>query len=76
MRVLIPRATASSLPRPSLVPPSSLTHSSLPLPAASTVQFLPMPVVGGYLAYIGFFCGQAGLALMANVEIVHLVDWR
>ena len=43
---------------------------------ASTVQFLPMPVVGGYLAYIGFFCGQAGLALMANVEIVHLADWR
>ena len=35
-----------------------------------------MPVVGGYLAYIGFFCGQAGLALMADVEIVHLVDWR
>lgn len=27
---------------------------------ASLVQYLPMPVVGGYLAYIGFFCGQVG----------------
>jgi sulfate permease, SulP family len=34
---------------------------------ATLVQFLPMPVVGGYLAFIGFFCGQAGLALMAQV---------
>ena len=25
---------------------------------ASTVQLLPTPVVGGYLAFIGFFCGQ------------------
>jgi hypothetical protein len=25
---------------------------------ASLVQYLPMPVVGGYLAFIGFFCGQ------------------
>ena len=35
-----------------------------------------MPVIGGYLAYIGFFCGQAGLALMASVEIVKIEDWR
>jgi hypothetical protein len=33
-------------------------------------------VVGGYLAYIGFFCGQAGLALMARVQIVTLSDWQ
>lgn len=33
-------------------------------------------MVGGYLAYIGFFCGQAGLALMAQVQIVSLGDWH
>ena len=33
---------------------------------AQYVQLLPTPVVGGYLAYIGFFCGFSGLALMAN----------
>lgn len=32
-------------------------------------------MVGGYLAYIGFFCGQAGLALMARVQIATLADW-
>ena len=42
---------------------------------ASLVQYLPMPVVGGYLAYIGFFCGEAGLALMAGVQIVTIKDW-
>ena len=31
---------------------------------ASVVQYLPMPVVGGYLAYIGFFCGQVARVLM------------
>ena len=46
------------------------------LKLASLVQYLPMPVIGGYLAYIGFFCGQAGLALMASVEIVKIEDWR
>ena len=42
---------------------------------ASYIQMLPTPVVGGYLAFIGFFCGQAGLALMANVQVDGLVDW-
>ena len=36
---------------------------------ASLAQYLPVPVVGGYLAYIGFYCGQAGLAMMAGVEV-------
>lgn len=35
---------------------------------ASLVQYLPMPVVGGYLAYIGYFCGQAGLAFASGVR--------
>ncbi|GMH68165.1 hypothetical protein TrST_g5415 [Triparma strigata] len=42
---------------------------------ASVVQYLPTPVVGGYLAYIGFFCGQSGLALMGGVEINGLSEW-
>mmetsp|Transcript_33295 Transcript_33295/g.54961 ORF Transcript_33295/g.54961 Transcript_33295/m.54961 type:complete len:585 (+) Transcript_33295:154-1908(+) len=36
------------------------------LKLAQYVQMLPTPVIGGYLAYIGFFCGVSGLALMAN----------
>ena len=42
---------------------------------ASLAQYLPVPVVGGYLAYIGFYCGQAGLAMMSGVEVTHLRDW-
>jgi SulP family sulfate permease len=42
---------------------------------ASYVQLLPTPVVGGYLAFIGFFCGQSGLALMANVQVKGIVEW-
>ena len=39
------------------------------LELASLVQYLPMPVVGGYLAFIGFFCFEAGLSLMSGAEI-------
>jgi MFS superfamily sulfate permease-like transporter len=35
------------------------------LQLAGYVQLLPTCVVAGYLAYIGFFCGKAGLGLMA-----------
>lgn len=35
---------------------------------ASIVQYLPMPVIGGYLAFIGYFCGQAGLAFATGVR--------
>ena len=43
---------------------------------ASYCQLLPSSVVGGYLAYIGFFCGQAGLALMASVNVTGLSEWN
>jgi SulP family sulfate permease len=33
---------------------------------AQYVQLLPTCVVGGYLAYIGWFCGMAGVGLMAG----------
>ena len=42
---------------------------------ASYCQLLPSSVVGGYLAYIGFFCGQAGLALMASVDVTGIGQW-
>jgi len=34
-----------------------------------------MPVVGGYLAFIGLYCGQAGLAMMAGVTVEGYKDW-
>lgn len=46
------------------------------LKLASVIQYLPMPVIGGYLAFIGFFCGQAGLAMMANVQVCVLLHMR
>lgn len=45
------------------------------LKLATVIQYLPMPVIGGYLAFIGFFCGQAGLAMMAGVQVVSIMDW-
>ena len=42
---------------------------------ASYCKLLPTSVVGGYLGYIGFFCGQAGLALMAEVNVSGLTEW-
>jgi len=33
---------------------------------AQYVQMLPTCVVGGYLAFIGWFCGMSGVALMAG----------
>ena len=40
------------------------------LKLASMMQYLPMPVIGGYLAYIGFYCGQAGVGMMTGVEVI------
>lgn len=36
---------------------------------ATLVQYVPLPVVAGYLAFVGLFCLQAGLALAAGVEV-------
>jgi len=38
------------------------------LQLAQLVQALPTPVVGGYLAFIGWFCGVSGLAMMAGTS--------
>ena len=46
------------------------------LKGATLVQFLPEPVVGGYLAFIGLFCGEAGVALMTGLEISGPGSWH
>nr|CCA18297.1 Sulfate Permease (SulP) Family putative [Albugo laibachii Nc14]CCA18429.1 Sulfate Permease (SulP) Family putative [Albugo laibachii Nc14] len=45
------------------------------LKLASFVQYLPMPVVGGYLAFIGFYCLEAGLSMMSGKVINGILDW-
>ena len=42
---------------------------------ANVVSYLPMPVVGGYLAFIGYFCLQAGVALSIDKAMVSIADW-
>lgn len=42
---------------------------------ADAVSFLPMPVVGGYLAYIGYFCLLAGTSLCISQPMMDLKDW-
>jgi len=46
------------------------------LKLASYVRSLPTSVIGGYLAYIGFFCGQSGLSLMSGVGVSSLLQWN
>lgn len=41
---------------------------------AGLVSYLPMPVVGGYLAFIGFFCLLAGLGICASESISSALD--
>ena len=42
---------------------------------ANVVSYLPMPVVGGYLAFIGYFCLQAGIGLAISKPMVTFADW-
>jgi SulP family sulfate permease len=44
--------------------------------ADSAVSYLPMPVVGGYLAFIGYFCLQAGVALCISKAMTQISDWK
>ena len=46
---------------------------------AQYVQLLPISVIAGYLAFIGWFCGVSGLALMASgggADITPTVLWQ
>ena len=42
---------------------------------ADLVAYLPLPVVGGYLAFIGYFCVEAGVALCIGTTIMKPSDW-
>lgn len=42
---------------------------------ANAVSYLPMPVVGGYLAFIGYFCLEAGVALCISEAMITVADW-
>jgi len=42
---------------------------------ADVVAYLPLPVVGGYLAFIGYFCLEAGVALCISGHIMKPSDW-
>lgn len=42
---------------------------------ANAVSFLPVAVVGGYLAFIGYFCVQAGVALCISESLTSVSDW-
>ena len=42
---------------------------------AMLVQYLPLPVVGGYLAFIGLYCLEAGLSLMSGVQVTSLLGF-
>jgi len=42
---------------------------------ADAVSYLPMPVVGGYLAFIGYFCLQAGVGLCISESLMSPRDW-
>ena len=42
---------------------------------ADAVAYLPLPVVGGYLAFIGYFCLEAGVALCISHTIIKPSDW-
>ena len=42
---------------------------------AMLVQYLPLPVVGGYLAFIGLYCLEAGLTMMSGVQVTSLLGF-
>lgn len=46
------------------------------LQLASIVKALPTPVVGGYLAFIGFFCGQGGMTMMSGIQVSSVLEWN
>ena len=40
-----------------------------------SVQYMPLPVVGAYLAFVGFFCIAAGVELGCGVDISNFGAW-
>jgi SulP family sulfate permease len=42
---------------------------------ADVVSYLPFSVVGGYLAFIGYFCLEAGVALCISKSMMGIAGW-
>ncbi|CAH0519744.1 unnamed protein product [Peronospora belbahrii] len=42
---------------------------------ASLVQYLPTPVIGGYLAFVGFFMIKGGISLTTGVSLASVQGW-
>lgn len=40
------------------------------------MQYLPLPIVGGYLAFVGFFCLAAGVSIASGVQLPTLASWQ
>ena len=40
------------------------------------MAYIPMPVVSGYLAFIGYFCLEAGVSLCISKPMTSLMDWK
>jgi hypothetical protein len=55
--------------------PSKTIHTLVQPNIASAVSYLPMPVIGGYLAFIGYFCFEAGVGLAISQNIMSITDW-
>lgn len=45
------------------------------LRVASVVQYVPVPVVGGYLAFVGYFVCVSGMQLATNVPLASPADF-
>lgn len=43
--------------------------------AHRTLQYLPMATVGGYLGFLGFFMGKAGLSFMTETQLNGPATW-
>ena len=41
---------------------------------ASLVQYVPLPVVGSFLAYVGYFCLTSGITVATGVQVT-LGSW-
>jgi len=44
------------------------------LKLARLIQYLPLPVIGGYLAFIGLFCGLSGLRLTTGTRVESILQ--
>lgn len=42
---------------------------------AQLVKYIPLPVMGGYLAFVGYFCIASGVGLGVSVEIGTVASW-